>query len=70
MRRPSIAWRLAIGLTIMTALLWLGAAAIAGLVMQRELDSAYDQLLEQASCRSPCTASASPAKTMNCASAG
>lgn len=51
MRRPSIAWRLAIGLTIMTALLWLGATAIAGLVMQRELDSAYDQLLEQAAYR-------------------
>jgi two-component system, OmpR family, sensor kinase len=51
MRRPSIAWRLAIGLTVMTALLWLGATAIAGLVMQRELDTAYDQLLEQAAYR-------------------
>ena len=51
MRRSSIAWRLAIGLSIMVAVLWLGAATIAGLVMQRELDSAFDELLEQAAYR-------------------
>ena len=51
MRRPSIAWRLAIGLSIMVAVLWLGAATIAGFVMQRELDSAFDELLEQAAYR-------------------
>ena len=51
MKRPSIAWRLAIGLSIMVAVLWLGAATIAGFVMQRELDSAFDELLEQAAYR-------------------
>jgi two-component system OmpR family sensor kinase len=50
-RRPSIAWRLAIGLTAFTALLWIGAAAIAVFVMQRELNAAYDENLRQSAMR-------------------
>ena len=50
-RRPSIAVRLAFGLSVMMAVLWLGAAAIAGYVMQRELASAFDEALEQSAYR-------------------
>ena len=41
MRRSSIAWRLAIGLSLLTAILWLGAAAISGYVVYRELGQAF-----------------------------
>lgn len=51
MRRSSIAWRLAIGLSLMTAILWLGAAAISGYVVYRELGQAFDQSLEQSAFR-------------------
>lgn len=46
-RRPSIALRLALGLTTGMALLWIGAAAISVSVMQHELNEAYDDSLEQ-----------------------
>lgn len=51
MRRASIARRLAVGLTLMTAVLWLCAAAIAGLVLQHELEGAFDESLEQSAYR-------------------
>jgi two-component system OmpR family sensor kinase len=47
----SIALRLAIGLTVGTALLWIGAASIAGTVMQRQLDAAFDETLKQSAFR-------------------
>ncbi|MDB5529950.1 MAG: hypothetical protein JWR51_3053 [Devosia sp.] len=47
----SIALRLAIGLTAGTALLWIGAASIAGTVMQRQLDAAFDETLRQSAFR-------------------
>lgn len=50
-RRPSIALRLAIGLSIGTALLWIGAAIIASLVLQKELGEAYDETLRQSAMR-------------------
>lgn len=49
--RPSIAWRLAVGLTLSTTLLWLGAAAIAGTVMYRQLNEAFDETLRQGALR-------------------
>lgn len=51
MRRPSIAWRLAIGLSLMTGILWLGATSIAGFVVYQELGEAFDQSLEQSAYR-------------------
>lgn len=51
MARHSIAVRLAIGLTAGTALLWIGAATIAGTVMQRELNQAFDETLRQSAFR-------------------
>ncbi|MDP2779106.1 HAMP domain-containing sensor histidine kinase [Devosia sp.] len=50
-RRPSIALRLALGLTAGMALLWIGAAAISVGVMQHELNEAYDDSLEQSAQR-------------------
>lgn len=50
-RRPSIALRLALGLTVGMALLWIGAAAISVSVMQHELNEAYDDSLEQSAQR-------------------
>lgn len=44
---PSIALRLAIGLTVGTTLLWLGAVAIAALVMRAEMNEAFDNTLEK-----------------------
>lgn len=51
MKRPSIAWRLAIGLSLMTGILWLGATSIAGYVVYQELGQAFDQSLEQSAYR-------------------
>ncbi|MDB5540342.1 MAG: hypothetical protein JWQ89_2069 [Devosia sp.] len=51
MKRYSFAWRLALGLSAMTTVLWLGAASIAGFVMQRELDAAFDEALQQSAYR-------------------
>lgn len=51
MKRPSIAWRLAIGLSLMTGILWLGATSIAGFVVYNELGEAFDQSLEQSAYR-------------------
>ena len=42
-RAPSIALRLALGLTLGMALLWISAAAISVSVMQHELDEARDE---------------------------
>tara|TARA_R110002124_G_scaffold114535_20_gene269392 strand:- start:3736 stop:5184 length:1449 start_codon:yes stop_codon:yes gene_type:complete len=50
-RRPSIALRLALGLTAGMALLWIGAAAISVSVMQHELNEAYDDSLAQSAQR-------------------
>ena len=50
-RRPSIALRLALGLTSGMALLWIGAAAISVSVMQHELNEAYDDSLLQSAQR-------------------
>ena len=50
-RRPSIAFRLALGLTAGMALLWVGAAAISATVMQHELYEAYDDSLRQGALR-------------------
>lgn len=50
-RPPSIAMRLALGLTIGMALLWIGAAAISVSVMQHELDEARDEGLRQSALR-------------------
>lgn len=50
-RRPSIAVRLALGLTTGMALLWIGAAAISVSVMQHQLNQAYDDSLEQSAQR-------------------
>lgn len=49
--RPSIALRLAIGLSVGTAILWIGAAIIASLVLQKELGEAYDETLRQSAMR-------------------
>jgi two-component system OmpR family sensor kinase len=50
-RRPSIAWRLAIGLSAFTGLLWLGAATIAGTVLEHELNEAFDEGMRQSALR-------------------
>lgn len=50
-RRPSIALRLALGLSAGMALLWIGAAAISVAVMQHELSEAYDDSLRQSALR-------------------
>lgn len=50
-RRPSIALRLALGLSAGMALLWIGAAAISVGVMQHELNEAYDDSLQQSAMR-------------------
>ena len=50
-RRPSIALRLALGLTAGMALFWMGAAAISVGVMQHELNEAYDESLQQSAQR-------------------
>lgn len=50
-RRPSIALRLALGLTAGMALLWVGAGAISVGVMQHELNEAYDDSLQQSAQR-------------------
>ena len=50
-RAPSIALRLALGLTAGMALLWIGAAAISVGVMQHELDEARDEGLRQSALR-------------------
>ena len=50
-RRPSIALRLALGLTAGMALLWIGAGAISVGVMQHELNEAYDDSLQQSAQR-------------------
>ncbi len=47
----SIAARLAIGLTLGTAILWAGAAAIALFVLSAELTESFDQALEQSATR-------------------
>jgi len=51
MAHPSIAWRLAIGLSAGTAVLWIGAAAIAGVVMNHELNQSFDETLRQSALR-------------------
>lgn len=50
-KRSSIVWRLAIGLSLGTALLWIGAAAIALSVLHAELTEAFDQTLKQSALR-------------------
>lgn len=50
-RAPSIALRLALGLTAGMALVWIGAAAISVGVMQHELNEAYDDSLRQSALR-------------------
>jgi two-component system, OmpR family, sensor kinase len=50
-RAPSIALRLALGLTAGMALLWIGAAAISVGVMQQRLDEARDEGLRQSALR-------------------
>lgn len=49
--RSSIAVRLAVGLSAGTALLWIGAASIAGTVMYHELSEAFDSTLRQSALR-------------------
>lgn len=51
MKPPSIALRLALGLSIAMALLWIGAAAISVGVMQNKLFEAYDDSLRQSAFR-------------------
>lgn len=51
MRRWPLFWQLAIGLSAMTGLLWLGAAAISAAVMNHAINEAYDYALEQAASR-------------------
>ncbi len=51
-RRPrSITLQLALGLSLMTGLLWLGAAAISAAVMQHAVNEAYDYALTQSADR-------------------
>lgn len=50
-RRPSIALRLSLGLSVAMALLWIGAAAISVGVMQHKLFEAYDDSLRQSAYR-------------------
>jgi two-component system OmpR family sensor kinase len=52
MRRPySIAFRLALGLSAGTGLLWAGAAGISAYVLSHELNEAYDDALRQGALR-------------------
>ncbi len=51
MKRWSLLRQLAVGLTAMTGLLWLGAAAISASVMTHAINEAYDYALEQAADR-------------------
>jgi len=51
MARPSIAWRLAAGVSASMALLWIGAASIAGMVMSAQINEAFDQSLRQGALR-------------------
>lgn len=52
MRAPrSIALRLALWLTLVTGLFWLGAAAVSTLVLQHELQEAFDESLSQSAYR-------------------
>lgn len=50
-RRRSIAVQLALGLTLMTGLLWIGAAAISVTVTMHEVNKAYDHALSQSANR-------------------
>jgi two-component system OmpR family sensor kinase len=50
-RRPSIAFRLAVGLSAGMALLWIGAGTISVAVMQHELNEAYDDSLRESALR-------------------
>jgi two-component system OmpR family sensor kinase len=43
----SLRTRLALGLAVAIALLWLGAAALAGLVLRREIDEVFDSALQE-----------------------
>ncbi|MGV8955287.1 MAG: hypothetical protein ACOH2M_29595, partial [Cypionkella sp.] len=52
MRRPwSIALRLALWLSLVTGLFWIGAAAISTVVLQHELQEAFDASLSQSAYR-------------------
>ncbi len=51
MARRSIAWRLAIGLSIGMAVVWVGAVAIAGAILGNELDESFDETLRQSAFR-------------------
>lgn len=52
MRKPhSIALRLAFWLTLVTGLFWIGAAAVSTLVLQHELQEAFDESLSQSAYR-------------------
>lgn len=50
-RRGSIALNLAVGLTLVTAVLWIGAASISIGVLRHELNEAYDDSLRQSALR-------------------
>jgi two-component system OmpR family sensor kinase len=50
-RRWSIAFRLALWLSIGTTLFWLGAAAISAVVLRTELEQAFDETLRQSAFR-------------------
>lgn len=50
-RRWSIAWRLAVGLSVGMALLWIGAVWIAATIMQNELNGTFDEALRQSAFR-------------------
>lgn len=50
-KRPSIALRLMVLLSVGTGLLWIGAASIAGAVMQKELNESFDESMRQAAFR-------------------
>lgn len=51
MRPQSIALRLALWLTLVTGLFWLGAAAVSTMVLQHELQEAFDESLSQSAYR-------------------
>tara|TARA_R110000868_G_scaffold19675_3_gene84501 strand:- start:1538 stop:2863 length:1326 start_codon:yes stop_codon:yes gene_type:complete len=51
MKRRSLTWQLAIGLSLMTGLLWLGAAAISATVMHHAVNEAYDYALRESADR-------------------
>lgn len=51
MARRSIAWRLAIGLSIGMAVVWVGAVAIAGAILGNELNESFDETLRQSAFR-------------------